>query len=297
MAFMSIGEILLNGILYTRPDGEWDTDFIFPPNTIEIIQDRREYWDGEDLYWDYYIQVNNLSDEFMRVEFIGYHRPDVGTGNNNPTLHVDTEALKATVCLAPYVPPIEEPTYDIKYLVNGSWIYETTGPTVEQDANRDIYRTVATELVISDSVTEISYYAFRFWSALTSVKLGQSIRVIGNRAFESCSNLTEFICPNSLESIAETALGGCHSIRLVEFGTSLNSIGSAAFSGCSLLEVAVFRSRNMPTIGDYAFGDGSNNSPRPDIVYVPDDLINVYAEVLWNLADISKFRLLSTYES
>ena len=99
MAFMSIGEILLNGILYTRPDGEWGTDFIFPPNTIEIIQDRRKYWDGEDLYWDYYIQVNNLSDEFMRVEFIGYNLPYVGTGNNNPTLHVDTEALKATVCL------------------------------------------------------------------------------------------------------------------------------------------------------------------------------------------------------
>ncbi len=240
----------------------------------------------------------NKIPEFLRIKLepIGGEVWGIAESNNNPTIGISGEGV-IQFCLAPYVPPIEEPTYDIKYLVNGSWIYETTGPTVEQDANRDIYRTAATELVISDSVTEIKYYAFRFWSALTSVKLGQSIKVIGSRAFESCSNLTEFICPDSLESIAETALGGCHSIRLVEFGTSLNSIGSAAFSGCYLLEVAVFRSRNMPTIGDYAFGNGGNNSPRPDIVYVPDDLINAYAEVLWNLADISKFRPLSTYES
>ena len=194
-------------------------------------------------------------------------------------------------------PPIEEPVWDIKYLVNGSWIYETTGPIVEQDANRDMYRTTATELVISDSVTEISYYAFRFWSALTSVKLGQSIRVIGSRAFEDCSYLTEFICPNSLESIAETALGGCYRIRLLEFGTNLISIGDAACASLSLLETAVFRGRIMPTLGDYAFGNGVSNSPRPSAVYVPDDLLNEYAGVLWNLADISKFRPLSTYAS
>ena len=213
----------------------------------------------------------------------------------NPTFKIIDGVIQ--FCLAPYVPPIEEPVWDIKYLVNGSWIYETTGPIVEQDANRDMYRTTATELVISDSVTEISYYAFRFWSALTSVKLGQSIRVIGSRAFEDCSYLTEFICPDSLESIAETALGGCYRIRLLEFGTNLISIGDAACASLSLLETAVFRGRIMPTLGDYAFGNGGSNSPRPSAVYVPDDLLNEYAGVLWNLADISKFRPLSTYES
>lgn len=134
VTFMSISEILLNGISYTRPDDEWGTDFIFPPNTIEIIQDRREYWDGEDLYWDYYIQVNNLSDEFMRVEFIGYDRPDVGTGNDNPTLHVDTEALKATVCLAPQngaTDTIFVSLFDELRVSGDGWSFETSTLTPE----------------------------------------------------------------------------------------------------------------------------------------------------------------------
>ena len=244
-------------------------------------------------------RIFNKSSDFLRIKLepIDGTVWDIkGANSSNSTISISDDGV-IQFCLAPYVPPIEEPVWDIKYLVNGSWIYETTGSIVEQDANRDMYRTTATELVISDSVTEIKYYAFRFWSALTSVKLGQSIKVIGSRAFESCSNLTEFICPDSLESIAETALGGCYRIRLLEFGTNLISIGDAACANLSLLETAVFRGRIMPTLGDYAFGNGGSNSPRPSAVYVPDDLFNEYAEAIWNLADISKFRSLSTYES
>lgn len=86
-------------------------------------------------------------------------------------------------------------------------------------------------------------------------------------------------------------------MRLVEFSTNLISIGSATLSGCYLLEVAVFKARIIPTLGDYAFGNGGSNSTRPSIVYVPDDLFNEYAVAIWNIADISKFRSLSTYES
>ena len=45
-------------------------------------------------------------------------------------------------------------------------------------------------------------------------------------------------------------------MRLVEFSTNLISIGSATLSGCYLLEVAVFKARIIPTLGDYAFGNG-----------------------------------------
>ena len=100
MHFMSINEIVLNGLSYTRPDNDWGTDFIFPPNTIELVRNRRQHWEGDGFSWDYYIQVNNLSDTFMRIEFLGYFDTEGGTGNANPTLGF-VEGPKAIVCLSP----------------------------------------------------------------------------------------------------------------------------------------------------------------------------------------------------
>ena len=217
----------------------------------------------------------------------------------NPTYHIDPIANTIQFCLAPYVPyvpPIEEPAWDIKYLVNGSWIFESTGSTVEQNADRNMYKNGATALVIADTVTTLGSGVFGNWNALTSVELGQSVRSIGNSAFAFCSNLTEFKCPNSLESLGYSALNSCTKLRLLEFGTNLISIGASACISCYVLETVVFRARNMPTVGQYAFGNGGSGSPVVSAVYVPDDLFNEYAEAIWNLADISKFRSLSTYE-
>ncbi|WPE82829.1 hypothetical protein SB581_07625 [Acinetobacter baumannii] len=100
MHFMSINEIVLNGLSYTRPDNDWGTDFIFPPNTIELVRNRRQHWEDDGFSWDYYIQVNNLSDTFMRIEFLGYFDTEGGTGNANPTLGF-VEGPKAIVCLSP----------------------------------------------------------------------------------------------------------------------------------------------------------------------------------------------------
>lgn len=224
-----------------------------------------------------------------------YQEPnnEVNLGHN-PSFNVTDEGLQ--FCLAPYIPPIEEPVWDIKYLVNGSWIYESTGSIVEQNADRNMYKNGATALVIADTVTTLGSGVFGNWNALTSVELGQSVRSIGNSAFAFCSNLTEFKCPNSLESLGYSALNSCTKLRLLEFGTNLISIGASACISCYVLETVVFRARNMPTVGQYAFGNGGSGSPNASAVYVPDDLFNEYAEAIWNLADISKFRSLSTYE-
>ena len=61
--------------------------------------------------------------------------------------------------------------------------------------------------VIPDSVTSISYSAFRGCSGLTSVTIPDSVTSIGDYAFYSCSSLTSVTIPDSVTSIEEKAFG------------------------------------------------------------------------------------------
>lgn len=92
-AFMSISEIILNGVSYPRRE-DFFGGFDFPENTIQIkevrVEEPREY----------YIEVKNLSDEFMRIELIGYPDREASSGNTNPTLDF-VDGPKAIACLAP----------------------------------------------------------------------------------------------------------------------------------------------------------------------------------------------------
>ncbi|MEG2722113.1 MAG: leucine-rich repeat domain-containing protein, partial [Acinetobacter sp.] len=243
------------------------------------------------------ISITPKSDRHRAFELRPTFMPSFTDDTDIEEGHAVVENSSFHFCLASKPSPAEN--WDIKYLVNGSWIYESTGPIVEQDANRNtLYRNTATALVIADTVTELGAGAFGNWSNLTSVELGQSLKSIANSVFVNCSNLTEFICPNSLESLGYSALSNCNKIKLIEFGTSFISIGSSALVKCTSVETAVFRARVMPTIGNYAFGNGGTGSgPEPTAVYVPDDLFAEYENAIWHLARITTFLPLSTYES
>lgn len=193
-------------------------------------------------------------------------------------------------------PEPEPDAWDIKYLVNGTWIYESTGPIVESNADRNtMCRNAATALVIADSVTELGYAAFADWKMLNSVEFGQTVEIIGNVCFARCLAMKKFIFPNSLASLGQAALDTCQNVNLIEFGTGLTTIGGSALSNCHSLQTAVFKARVMPAIGDYAFGNGGNGDPEPVFVYVPDDLFDEYENAIWNLARRSAFLPLSTY--
>ena len=93
-----ISAISLNGILYTKDEYG---DYNFPPDTINIQGLRRPIVHGKGWNWEYYGQIDNLSNINMKLEIFDYSGGE-GTLNQNPTL--DLTSSPATVCLSPQVP-------------------------------------------------------------------------------------------------------------------------------------------------------------------------------------------------
>ena len=190
----------------------------------------------------------------------------------------------------------QEPEWDIKYKVNGQWIYEITGQTVESSESRhEQYRYSATELVIGDRVKIIGSFAFQFWNALISVKLGNSVTSLGYYSFESCTRLKSIDLPDSLEILEANALGGCQSLEILDFGTNLKLIKAWALVNLYKLHTIIFRSNTPFTAEGYAYGNGGSGGTNPQYIYVPDHLINEYEIPLWNLASKESYSPLSQY--
>lgn len=72
-----------------------------------------------------------------------------------------------------------------------------------------------TKLVIPNTVTEISNYAFSGCTCLTSsVAIPKSVTSIGDGAFKNCMNLTSITIPNSVTEIGGNAFRDCISLTI-----------------------------------------------------------------------------------
>ena len=95
--------------------------------------------------------------------------------------------------------------------------------------------TEITELVIPESVTDISDYAFRGWSSLKSVSFPGNMTSIGTSAFYDCTGLTDLTIPANVTTIGNYAFEGCSRLTSVTISAGVTKIGYEAFSGCSRL--------------------------------------------------------------
>ena len=128
------------------------------------------------------------------------------------------------------------------------------------------------DLVIPNSVTQISSSAFKGCSGLTSVTFGDNVNLIGNNAFQNCSGLTSITFGDNVMAILSYAFYGCSGLTSltinnnigpyafadctgltsVTFGDNVKSIGNSAFSGCSGLS-SVILPEGFSSIGNSAF--------------------------------------------
>ena len=90
------------------------------------------------------------------------------------------------------------------------------------------------EIIIPNSLTEITENAFEGNTQITSLSIGSSVRTIGERAFYGCVGLTQITGGNALLEIGNYAFSGCSNLTSGKL-TALKSVGNYAFSGCRKL--------------------------------------------------------------
>ena len=113
------------------------------------------------------------------------------------------------------------------------------------------------QIVLGDSVVNISDEAFKDCNGLKSLVIGKNTKSIGNWAFYNCSNLTSLTIPNSVVNIGDYAFRYGSNLASVTIGNGVTSIGVWAFYGCSSL-TSITIPDGVTIIGDGAFSNCSN---------------------------------------
>ncbi len=107
-------------------------------------------------------------------------------------------------------------------------------------------------VIIPNSVTIISPYAFSYCRSLRDVVLSNQITEIGYRVFEGCEKLQSIVIPDSVKIIGKSSFGECDGMLNVTFGSGVETIGEDAFCNCQSLENITLPD-NIITIGDGSF--------------------------------------------
>ena len=146
------------------------------------------------------------------------------------------------------------PLYYAHHLyMNGQEIKDLVIPNSVTDISEDAFSgcTGLTSVTIPNSVTSIGS-AFWHCTGLTSVTIPNSVTSIGASAFSGCTGLTSVTIPNSVTSIGVFAFSLCTGLTSVTIPNSVTSIGSSAFDGCSGL-TSVTIGNSVTSIGGSAF--------------------------------------------
>lgn len=142
-----------------------------------------------------------------------------------------------------------------------------------------------TGVVIPNTVTEISYGAFRYCTALESVDFGQSVQTIRTNAFTECSSLRRIVIPKSVTEIEGGCFVGCRLLSSISVDSenpnydsrdNCNAIietkGNTLVAGCTSTQIP----ETIYAIGPYAYASSNlNRLTLPNsVAVIADDAFN-----------------------
>lgn len=108
------------------------------------------------------------------------------------------------------------------------------------------------KLVIPDSVTAISTYAFDNCDSIEFVTIGSGVKEIGSNAFARCDELVTVTMSDSVEAMGNAVFEKCKKLESVKLSAALINIGNSAFRDCELL-ATITLPEDLLGIGAYAF--------------------------------------------
>lgn len=112
--------------------------------------------------------------------------------------------------------------------------YDGNVYTTRTIGNNFLHNNTTTDIIMPDTITSISFDAFKNKLSLQHVTWSQRLTFIGKGAFTGCNNLESLDLPDSVETIGENAFKFCFKIREMHLPASLKDISSASFEGCPI---------------------------------------------------------------
>jgi uncharacterized repeat protein (TIGR02543 family) len=146
---------------------------------------------------------------------------------------------------------------------NGLGYYNSYGSTIA---------TNVTSLTISNTVTSIADFAFRYLSAV-ELQIPNSVTSIGNYSFFSASQLETLTVGSGLIRVSDASFAGAISLTSLTLGNGVRSIGSHAFSSPRKLTAITFGT-GLTTIEANAFRGAS----KLQAIDIPDSVISIGVE-------------------
>jgi hypothetical protein len=134
-----------------------------------------------------------------------------------------------------------------------------------------------TSINIPDGVTAIYAGTFKFCSSLESVSLGNGVTGIGGYAFHCCGSLKSVDIPDNVTFIGDSAFEECRKLETVTLGSGVTKIGWRAFFYCSSLKSVYCKATTPPLLEVMSgFEQVFRSSASKCKFYVPTKSVSAY---------------------
>lgn len=119
-------------------------------------------------------------------------------------------------------------------------------------------------------VTEISDKAFKGYSKIVNVYVGNNVKRIGEGAFQNCKKLEKIVLPDTVQTIGISAFQSCLSLKEINIPKSVTQIEENVFSYCRALETIELHDK-ITKIGMLGFSDCSGLKS----ITIPDSVTSI----------------------
>ncbi len=113
------------------------------------------------------------------------------------------------------------------------------------------YNDTVTEVVVPESVKNLSKFTFVSCPQLRRVEFQGGIETLPNQTFDGCAQLTEVILPPTLKELGSYVFNSCPSLKALTLPEGVLRIGKYAFSRAGIEEL--FIPASVEEVPEYAF--------------------------------------------